>query len=124
PELHAARIARRERLLAVLDPERLELRQRVERLGERPALVDVDLQRQRGHPANGANALDVETVPSPELELQALEPRRVALGLARHLVRIAEADRPRRRRAAALEPEQPPDGQAGQLAAEVVGRRV
>ena len=42
-QLRAVRIACGERLLAVLDAERRELRQHVERLVERPGLVHVDL---------------------------------------------------------------------------------
>ena len=43
-----ALVAGAERLLAVLDAELLQLRQRVERLVERPPLVHVDLERQLG----------------------------------------------------------------------------
>ena len=46
------------------------------------------------------------------------------LGAAGHVVWIAEPHRPARRRAAAAEPEQPPDGLAEQLALEIVQRRV
>ena len=60
--------------------------------------------------AHGAHALDVEAVAAAELELQPAEaPRRAALGAPRHVVRVAEPDRPRRRRALARQPEQPPD---------------
>ena len=44
----AALVAGAERLLAVLDAELGQLRQRLERLVERPPLVDVDLERQLG----------------------------------------------------------------------------
>src|SRR5207244_3607488 len=66
----AAWIAGRKRLLAVLDAELGERRQRLERLVERPRLVDVDLERHPGHRAHGPDALDVEAVPAAELELE------------------------------------------------------
>ena len=59
-----------QRLLAVLDAELGQLRQRVERLVERPPLVDVDLHRHLGDAANGADALHVEAVAAAELQLQ------------------------------------------------------
>ena len=66
----AALVAGTQRLLAVLDAELGQLRQRVERLLERPPLVHVDLQRHVGDAANGTHALDVEAVAAAELELQ------------------------------------------------------
>ena len=53
-----------------------------------------------GRRANGAHALEVEPVAPAELQLQPPEPaRRGLLGAARHVVGIAEPDRPRGRRA-------------------------
>ncbi len=63
-----------QRLLAVLDAERLQLRQRLERLLERPVLVHVHLERDVRHASHRTDALDVEPVAAAELELQALEP--------------------------------------------------
>ena len=91
-QLRPAGVAGRQRLLAVLDSELCELRQRVERLVERPVLVDVDLQRQRGSLADGAHALDVEAVPRAELQLQAPE------AASRPLRRAAPCRRGRRAR--------------------------
>src|SRR5580765_4716177 len=56
-ELGAVGVAGGERLLAVL---KLELRQVLERLVERPVLVHVYLQRQVGNASHRADALDVE----------------------------------------------------------------
>ena len=123
-QLRPVRVAGRQRLLAVLDAERGQLRQRLERLVERPRLVHVDLQRHVGHRANGAHALDVEPVAPAELQLQPLEPPAHLLGAPPHVVGIAEPDRPRGRRPRPLEPEHPPDRQARELAAEVVQRCV
>ena len=78
-----------------------ELRERLERLVERPVLVDVDLQRQRPSTARTARTRSTSS-PSraAELQLQPLEAAADPLRRARHLVRVAEPDRPRRRRAA------------------------
>src|SRR5262249_35998663 len=65
-------------------------------------------------------ALDVEPVAAAELELQPPEPALDALGAARHVVRVAEPDRPRRGRACPRQAQQPPDGDAEQLALPVV----
>ena len=108
----------------VLDAELGELRDRVERLVERPPLVHVDLRGSVGHRADGADALDVEPVAPAELQLQPPEARRGALRAARHVVRVAEPDRPRGRRAAAGQAEQPVDRDAEQLALKVVQGRV
>ena len=72
-ELRAAGISGRERLLAVLDAELLELRERFTRLVQRPVLVHVHLQRHVGHRPNRAHSLDVQSVPAAELELQPAE---------------------------------------------------
>ena len=76
------------------------------RLVERPRLVDVDLERERGDPADRAHALDVEAVSASELELQPPVARRRLLRPPRHVVRVAEPHRPRGRRAFPREPEQ------------------
>ena len=120
----AALVARAQRLLAVGDAELRELRQRIERLLERPELVHVDLERQLGDAADGAHALDVEPVAAAELQLQPLEPRLRPLGAPGHVVRVAEPDRPRGRRAGARQPEQLPDRDAEQLPLQVVERAV
>ena len=99
PQLLGAGIAGRERLLDVRDAELDELRDRVERLVERPPLVHVDLQRQVRARADRADALDIEAVAAAELQLQPLEPARDPLRAAGHVVGVAEPDRPRRRRA-------------------------
>src|SRR5579884_2024707 len=116
---------RGERLLAVLDTERGELREALARLVEAPALVDVDLE---GHlprdSANRAHALDVETVARAQLELQPPEAADRALGAPRHVVGIAEPDRPARRRPAPRQPEQLVDGPPDELPLQVVQRRV
>src|SRR5207247_1182819 len=91
---------------------------------QRPELVHVHLERDVTDPAHSADALDVEAVAPAELQLQAFEASADLLGAPRHVVRIAEPDRPRSRRAGALEAEEPPDRQAGELAAEVVQGRV
>src|SRR6266550_4762660 len=117
-QLRAPGIARGERLLAVLDAELLELRNGLERLVQRPELVHVHLERDVTNPAHGADALDVEAVAPAELQLQAFEASADILGAARHVVRIAQPDRPGSRRAGALEAEELPDRQAGELAAE------
>ena len=119
------RVAGGQRLLAVLDAELGERRERLERFLEAPGLVDVDLQRQvAGDAAHGTDALDVEPVAAAELELEAAEAVERLLGAAGHVVGIAEPDRPARRRAGAAQPEQPPDGLAEQLALQVVERGV
>ncbi len=89
---------RSERLLAVLHVERRQLHEIVERFVGLPALVHVDLHRETVALAHRAHALDVETVPPAELQLQPLETRIDLLGAARHVVGIAEPDRPRGRR--------------------------
>ena len=122
-ELRAAGVACRERLLDVVDAERLQLRDRVERLVQSPILVDVDSDRLVPDGADRANTLDVEPVAAAELQLQALELMRL-LGLARSLVRIAEAECPAGRRPCLPEPEEAPDREPRQLAAEVMQRRV
>jgi hypothetical protein len=103
------------------------LRQRVERLVERPPFVDVDLEGNvlRRLP-DGAHPVDIETVAASELQLQALEPpARVRLRRLRaHLVGRREPNRPGGRRPEALEPKHPPDRLAEKLPAEVVQRRV
>ena len=124
-QLRAARVAGGQRLLAVLDAELGELRQRLERLVEAPRLVHVDLQRQVARDAaHGAHALDVEPVAAAELELEAPEALERLLGAARHVVGIAEPDRPARRRAGAAQAEEPPDRLAEQLPLQVVERGV
>src|SRR6266536_661492 len=92
------------------------MRQRLERLVDRPVLVDVDLQRQVGDGPDAA-------APA-ELQLEPAEARRGALRTARHVVGIAEPNRPAGRRPLAAEAQQPPDRQAGQLAAEIMERMV
>src|SRR6266542_3477586 len=89
-----------QRLLAILE---IHLRQVLDRFVERPVLVHVDLQRQVGDAADRAHALDVEPVARAELQLQATETSFGCgpLRAPRHVVRIAEPDRPGRRRAAA-----------------------
>ena len=124
PELLRAGVGGRQRLLDVRDAELDELRDRLERLVERPPLVHVDLQRQVGARADGAHALDVEPVTASELELEPLEAVADELGAPGHVVRVAEPDRPRGRRAAPWQPEQLPDRDAEQLALQVVERAV
>src|SRR6185369_6439900 len=123
-ELCAAAVALAERLLDVLDAERGELADGVECLVDGPPLVDVDRQREIGHRPNGADALYVEPVAAAELELEPPEARRGVRRAARHVVRVAEPHRPRRRRADARNPENPVDGRSEQLALQVVQRRV
>src|SRR6266480_8053619 len=100
------------------------MRQRLERLVDRPVLVHVDLQRQVGDGPDGADTVEVEAVAPAELQLQPAEAWRGALRTARHVVRIAEPDRPAGRRPLAAEAQQPPDWQLGQLAAEIMERMV
>src|SRR5207247_874245 len=100
------------------------MRQRLERLVDRPVLVHVDLQRQVGDGPDGADTVEVEAVAPAELQLQPAEARRGALRTARHVVGIAEPDRPAGRRPLAAEAQQPPDWQLGQLAAEIMERMV
>src|SRR6185437_794784 len=100
------------------------MRQRLEGLVDRPVLVHVDLQRQVGDSPDGTDTIDVEAVAPAELELQPAKARRGTLRTPRHVVGIAEPDRPARRRPLAAKAEQPPDRQTGQLAAEVVERVV
>ena len=69
-QLAPAGVAGAQRLLAVLDADLGELRERVERLLERPPLVHVDHEREVGDAADGADALDVEAVAAAELELE------------------------------------------------------
>ena len=125
-QLRSRRVSRRQRLLDVLDAELLELRDRVERLVERPVLVHVDLKRERRCLANGADALHVEAVASPELQLETPEAPfcRLALGALRHVVGIAEPDRERRRRALPGDAHKLPDRSAAELAAKIVKRGV
>ena len=121
-QLGAAGVAGRERLLAVLERH---LRQELECLLERPVLVDVDLQRQVGGGADCPDAVEVEPVLPPELELEPLEAAPLGrLGAAGHVVGVAEPDRPRGRRAGAAEAEEPVDGDARELSLQVVERRV
>ncbi len=124
PELGASGVALLQRLLDVLDPERLERGARLQRLVERPPLVDVDHEREIGHRADGANALDIEAIATSELELQPPEPRRRGRSAPRHVVGIPEPHRPRRRRALPGQAEQAVDGDAEKLALEVVKRCV
>ena len=99
-----AGVAGGQRLLAVRDAELGQRGQRLERLLEAPCLVDVDLQRQVARDAaHRADALDVETVATAELQLEAPEPIECLLGAAGHVVGIAEPDRPARRRPGAAE---------------------
>ena len=120
-QLRAARIAGGEGLLAVL--EHRQLRQVVEGFLQRPRLVHVALERQVGDRANGTDAVDVEAVAAAELQLEALE---AAVGdplrAARHVVRVAEPNRPRRRRPGPTQSEQLVDGLSRELALEVVQR--
>ena len=74
----------------------------------------------------GLHAGEVEPVAAAELELQPLEPARArppprAPG---HVVGVAEPDRPRGRRPCPPQPEQLVDGNAGELALQVVQRRI
>src|SRR5436190_10347369 len=119
-QLGAIGAAGRERLLAVLDTELFQLRQRLERLVQGPVLVHVDLQRDLADSVHGPDALDVEPVSPAELQLEPLEPSFDPLRSPRHVVGIPEPDRPGGRWASALETEELPDGQAGELATEVV----
>ena len=124
-QLGAAFVARGQRLLAVLDAELGERRKRLECLVEAPRLVHIDLQRQLvGNTANRADALDVEPVAAAQLELEAPEPVECFLRTAGHVVGIAEPHRPGGRRPRAAQPEQLVDGHAGELALQVVERRV
>ena len=120
----AALVAGLQRLLAVRDAELRQLRQRVERLVERPPLVHVDLQRQLGDAANGANALDIEAVAAAELQFQPLEAGRGFLGSTSHVVGIAQPDGPRGRRPGARQAEELPRRQAEELPLEIVERTV
>ena len=79
PQLRPARVTLPERLLDVLDAQGGELVACLERLVERPPLVDVDRERQIGDPADGADPLDVEPVPAAELQLEPPEARRCRL---------------------------------------------
>src|SRR5581483_1973134 len=98
----------------------VELWEGLERLLEGPCLVDVALQRQLGDGADRTHALDVEAVAAAELQLQTAEPRRGLLGTPRHVVRVAEPDRPARRRPFASEAEEPPHRKADELALQIV----
>ena len=119
-QLGPGRVAGGQGLLAVLDAELAQLRQRLERLVERPVLVHVHLERNVGDAAHRADALDVLAVTGAELELEALEAAFDALGAAGHVVRVAEPHGPGGRRARPREAEQAPDGNPEQLPAEVV----
>ena len=123
-ERRPVRIAGRQRLLAVLDAERGQLRQGVERLVEAPRLVHVHLQRHACRGGDRAHALDVEAVAAAELQLQPPEAAADLPGTRCHVVGIAEPDRPGRRRPRAAQAEELPHGDAEQLALEVVQRRV
>jgi hypothetical protein len=113
------------RLLAVLDAELGQRGKRIECLVEAPRLVDVHLQREvTGDAANRPHPLDVEPVSPAELELEPPEATESLLGPARHVVGIAQPDRPARRRPGAAQPEQPPDRLAEQLPLQVVKSRV
>src|SRR2546421_737340 len=83
----AVEVDGRQRLLAVLN---VHLRQQLERLLERPVLVDVDLERNVRRCARGPDALEVEAVAAAELELQ---PTEATAGgrfcSARHVVGVA-----------------------------------
>ena len=120
----AALVACTERLLDVFDPERRELRYRIQRLLERPRLVDVDLQRQIGDGAHRSDALHVEAVPRAELQLEPAKSGRRSFGASGHVVRVAEPHRPRRRRPHPRQAEQAPRRHAEELALEIVQRRV
>ena len=110
-------------MLAVLD---VHLREVLERLVERPVLVHVDLERQVGDAPHRANPLEIETVTSAELELEAPETSFGGRLLCppRHVVGIAEPDRPRRRRALTPQSQKSVHGQVDELALEVVQRCV
>ena len=58
--------------------------------------------------------------PPPSLSLSRRKRARDLLGAARHVVGVAEPDRPRRRRPGARQAEQPPDGHAEKLPLQVV----
>ena len=121
-QLGAVRVTGGERLLAVLD---LHLREELDGLVERPVLVDVDLEGERGRSADGAHAVEVEAVAAAELQLQPLESAPLGgLGAARHVVGVAEPHGPRRGRAVAAQAEELPDRKAHELALEVVERRL
>ncbi len=124
PELLTPGIVRGQRLLDICDAECRELGDRVERFSERPPFVDVDLERQAGAGADRADALHVEAVAAAELELQALEPACDLLRPSRHVVRVAEPDRPRRRWSDTRKPEELPGRNAEHLALEIVERPV
>src|SRR5829696_2542213 len=109
-------------LLGVLDRK---LREELERLVERPVLVDVDLERDARRRAHRPHALQVEPVAASELQLQAAEPTPLGgLGALRHRVGVAEPHGPRRRRAGATQPEEPPHREPRELPLEVVQRAV
>ena len=119
-----AGIAGRERLLDVLDAQAVE-RTTFSSASSSPQYSFTSTISGRSVvAAYGADALHVEAVPAAQLELQAAEARIDPLGAAGHVVGIAEPDRPRGRRARRGQAEEPPDGQAGQLAAQVVERHV
>ncbi len=122
-ERRPALVASRQRLLAVLHAELHELWKRVERLVERPVLVDVDLQRHGGRRADSAHAIDVEPVATAELELEAEKVRRLR-GPRGHVVGISQPDRPRRRRACLTETEQSPHRQPHESPLQIVQRGV
>ena len=75
-------------------------------------------------PAHRAHALDVEPVAAAELELEPPESRRGRDRPPGHVVWVAEPDRPRRRRTAPREPQEPVDGNTEELPLEVVERCV
>src|SRR6187401_995040 len=120
-QLRSIWIAGGEGLLAVLDARLGQRRQRLERLVQRPVLVDVDLERKTRGRAYSPNALYVQAVATPELQLETAEPSVArSLGVARHRIRVLEGDGPRRRRPLPQQAEEAPHREAGELAAKVV----
>src|SRR6266516_215724 len=117
------RVTGGQRLLAVLHVELREPRQRVERLVECPGLVHIHLERRARDLANSAHALQVQAVARAELELQSGEVHRPGR-TPRHVVRIAEPDRPGRRRSLAFQPEQSPHREIDELSLQIVQRSV
>ena len=79
-----------------------------------------------GRAPDGSHAIDVESVATPQLQLEAPEatPGARLLGTPSHVVRVAEPDRERRRRALATEAQHAPERLTAELAAEIVQRRV
>src|SRR5919204_367551 len=104
-QLRAGRIARLQRLLDVLHAGLGQLRDRLERFLVRPVLVHVHLKRHVGDAAYRADALHVEAVAPAELQLHLFDPAANASRPPRHVVWIAEPDRPRGRRPGAAQSE-------------------